>query len=214
MKKVIKKLNTYIPCLLLYIMDELFDKIIKTLSKEIVRKLGDFYNFDEDEALLILENKKSIPLPFNGVINEDLCKGIRFNKRLYTQCHIKTNNKYCNTCLKQSNKNTNNKPNFGNMDDRMKGHPLDYIDPYGKKVVPYANILKKEGITIDEAKNEAAKHNMIISEYDLIEQIIPLGRPKLKEPTKYNPKLGRPKKALVTTKSNDDMENKKEKNKS
>ena len=43
---------------------------------------------------------KSFPMPFNGVIKEVCCRGLRQNQGLYTQCEVKVDvdSNYCKKC--------------------------------------------------------------------------------------------------------------------
>ena len=79
--------------------------MVATRMCNIVKKLSEIYNFNYKESLEFLslqdnnisdnshklvnsdiKTKNHIPLPFCGYINEKLCKGIKLNHGLYTQC--------------------------------------------------------------------------------------------------------------------------------
>ena len=117
--------------------------IMKYLSREIVNTLSKKYKFDIDDAISYLSintersedskdgkdevktaTKTSIPLPFCGVINKTCCQGIRLNYGLYTQCTNAPsvyNKRFpvCATCNKQVEKNSNEEPNYGYINDRL-----------------------------------------------------------------------------------------------
>jgi hypothetical protein len=108
----------------------------------------------------------SIPLPFCGIIKEDWCCGIRLNHGLYSQCTMPKGNDtdFCKTCVKQVEKNENNKPTYGVIQDRMSVGPMEFRDPKGKAVVCYGNIMAKLKIGKVAAIAEAAKFGLVIED--------------------------------------------------
>lgn len=170
---------------------------LKYISREIVNLLSEKYKFDIDDAISYLninterheyknevktETKTNIPLPFCGVINKSCCQGIRLNYGLYTQC-TNTPSVYnkrfpvCATCNKQIEKNSNEEPNYGFINDRLeKGDK--FRDPKGKAPVNYANIMEKMKISREEAEAAATKLGLTIPDEQFIIKKATRGRPK------------------------------------
>ena len=122
----------------------------------------------------------SIPLPFCGVQKEDWCCGLRLNHGLYSQCTMPKckDTDFCKTCTKQVEKNENDKPTYGTIQDRMAVVPMDFRDPKGKAVVCYGNVMAKLKISKETAIAEAAKFDLVISEEQFEERKTMRGRPK------------------------------------
>ena len=122
----------------------------------------------------------SIPLPFCGMVKEDWCCGLRLNHGLYSQCTMPKGNDtdFCKTCIKQVEKNENNKPNYGVIQDRMSVGPMEFRDPKGKGVICYGNVMAKLKITKETAIAEAAKFGLVIAEEQFEERKTMRGRPK------------------------------------
>jgi len=127
------------------------------------------------------KNKPACPLPFVGTINEENCKGIRVNNCLHTQClndPIDGEHEYCNTCQKQASANASGKPNTGDIRDRLECDILEFVDPKGRKTMPYINVVNKLKLDIDECKAEADKFGIEIPECHFEERLSVKGRPK------------------------------------
>ena len=122
----------------------------------------------------------SIPLPFCGVQKEDWCCGLRLNHGLYSQCTMPKckDTDFCKTCTKQVEKNENDKPTYGTIQDRMDVAPMEFRDPKGKAVVCYGNVMAKLKISKETAIAEAAKFDLVISEEQFEERKTMRGRPK------------------------------------
>ena len=122
----------------------------------------------------------SIPLPFCGMVKEDWCCGLRLNHGLYSQCTMVKSNgiEFCKTCQKQVEKNENNKPTYGVVEDRMSIGAMEYRDSKGKQVVSYGNVMAKLKITKETAIAEAAKFGFSIPEEQFEERKTMRGRPK------------------------------------
>ena len=170
---------------------------MKYLSREIVNTLSKKYNFDFDDAISYLSinterseykketkttEKTNIPLPFCGVVNKNCCQGIRLNYGLYTQC-TNTPSVYnkrfpvCATCNKQVEKNSNEEPNYGYINDRLEKGDT-FRDPKGKAPVNYANIMEKMKISREEAETSAKKLGLTIPDEQFIIKKAARGRPK------------------------------------
>ena len=180
------------------------------------------YNIDKTDAVRVLTNegiklKTTIKhFPWNGVPNKDCCEGLKYCGGLFIQCKNKKtegSENYCSFCFKQSEQNEHGKPNCGNIQDRLKVSALDYIDPKGRKVVPFSTYMRKKKIDRDLAEIEATMNNIIIEENQFTEVVVKRGRPKKtdgnNDAKKTSPtgekKRGRPKKKNPVG-SNDDKQ--------
>ena len=122
------------------------------------------------------KEKNSIILPFNGRINEEDCKGIKMNYGLYTQCKNKMFMKeLCKTCYKQSEKNSNGKPNYGTIDERL---DKNYTDKNGKKPIKYSKYMEKMNISREMVEKEAEEQCVTINEEEFEIEKTKRGRPK------------------------------------
>ena len=188
----------------------------KMIEREVIR-LGLKYGFDISSELKEVKievkcssvERSKIVLPFCGVMQDKNCEGLRLNHGLYTQC---TNEKkegiLCETCKKQTEKNSNGKPTYGYISERIsKGS--DFKDPKGKAPVLYGNIMEKLNISREEAIKEAEKQGLTIPEEQFEVKKAQRGRPK-KDTTAVDtdeeeqPKKtrGRPKKDKQTVTAN------------
>ena len=133
------------------------------------------------------EKVKKIMLPFCGRIDEERCQGIKINYGLYTQCENNIfEKKLCKTCHKQSEKNSDGKPNYGTIVERL---DKNYKDKNGKEPTKYSKIMEKMNITREMAEKEAEKQGVTIPEEEF--EIKKTGR-------------GRPKKSTSTTDTSDE----------
>ena len=133
--------------------------------------------------------KVKITLPFNCVINNNACLGLKLNHSLYTQCESKRMNglNYCKSCAGQSDKNSNGKPDYGTVSDRMLVGLMDYKDPKGKGPIHYTKFMKKMNITQEEVINEALRLNITIDPIHFTEPEI-INKPKQDGKKGKNPK--------------------------
>ena len=183
--------------------ERIMKEMLSESGKNIVGLLSEKYEFDREEALKYLDlggkkvkmktekvekNSKNskIPLPFCGEISESNCCGIRLNHGLYTQCtndysieHNENGNivNVCKTCYKQIEKNSDNKPTYGYIMDRVKLGDK-FRDPKGKSPVKYGNIMEKLNITREQAEKEAEKYGLTIPEEEFEIKKVQRGRPK------------------------------------
>jgi chemotaxis protein histidine kinase CheA len=170
------------------------------LSKLDLENLSKKYNFEVEEALLFLKEKKSMdlsvplpklayPLPFNGEKKEGYCNGIVKNHGLYTQCTKKVKGEFCKVCEE--------KP-YGTIEDRLKVDLYEYKDPKGNSPKRYTEVLKKLKISKESVEEEAKRLNITISPIHLEEVVlenVKRGRPKTEKKVKETTgKKGRPKK--------------------
>jgi chemotaxis protein histidine kinase CheA len=217
----------------------MINEIVLSGLSEIVKKTikicAEMYNFDANEAMSKIgieelmekevrkrdesekkvekkkerKEKTEIPLPYNGELNEDCCKGVKHNYGLYTQCRVKSKNgeKYCKMCENQAMKHSHGKPTYGTMEDRLAVGIMEFVDPSGKKPEMYMNVLKKMNIPINEAVDEAKKQKMQINEVHFEEEAdqgIVISE-KVVEKTKGRPKKSR--KVLEVAPDEDDLIN-------
>lgn len=211
------------------VISDIIDRHIKNICSEVldiaVRQLGNKYDFDPEKAIAELnlpsfkhgeaaprrketaieKSKKTnhvpdIPLPFCGVINDTWCQAIVKNSKLFTQCTNLKNETgdYCKKCSKIAAKE-GTLP-FGDIQARINQAPMEFKDPKGVSVVPYAIVMKKLNINRETAIAEAAKFGWTIddAQFNLPEKA--RGRPKKNndeessQEDKTAAKRGRPKK--------------------
>ena len=133
------------------------------------------------------EKGKKKMLPFCGRIDEERCKGIKINYGLYTQCENNIFQKnLCKTCHKQSEKNSDGKPNYGTIYERL---DKNYKDKNGKEPIKYSKFMEKMNITREMAEKEAEEQGLTIPEEEF----------EFKKTTR-----GRPKKSTSTTDTSDE----------
>ena len=186
----------------------------KNNMKWCVAKLSEKYGFPTEEALAYLEScetKKAkrevpaFPLPYCGMVCEDWCKAVRFNRGLMTQCTntYKKGEMYCSTCTKTVDPDTN-KPSFGLITERSEA---DWKSPDGKSPVVYGNIMSKlkyqnEPLNEDMVKAEASKFGWSVPETEFVPSPARKGRPakKAAQESEEGPKKrGRPVKTKPVT---------------
>ena len=162
--------------------------------------------FESVNKLLKCDRAK-IPLPFYGYVRKGCC-GIKKNHGLYTQCPKQSNEKYCAVCMRQVKNNANGKPNCGEISERLEqwNENLDYKPDGMKREVPYANIMTKLNINIEDAQAEVEKLGWPeIPLCHLVEKKVRRGRPKslvLKEVVRCR---GRPKKVILPEKTDAEL---------
>lgn len=123
-----------------------------------------------------------IPMPFTGVMCVSNCNAIRVNHGLYTQCtneHSIRKNGYnvCKTCVKQIEKNSNGKPTYGYIQDRIELGE-DYKDIKGKSPIAYGNIMEKLNISRKDVEEEAERLGLKLNEKIFEVKKSQRGRPK------------------------------------
>ena len=178
-------------------MEKAMSKMLLEVVSEISRKYGlDISEVKKEIGLEVKivnekekneEKVKKIMLPFCGRIDEERCQGIKINYGLYTQCENNIfEKKLCKTCHKQSEKNSDGKPNYGTIVERL---DKNYKDKNGKEPTKYSKIMEKMNITREMAEKEAEKQGVTIPEEEF--EIKKTGR-------------GRPKKSTSTTDTSDE----------
>lgn len=180
-------------------MNSKMEKAMSKMLLEVVSEISVKYGLDISEVkreigldveVRVLKEKekgKKMMLPFCGRIDDERCQGIKINYGLYTQCE---NNMFqknlCKTCHKQSEKNSDGKPNYGTIDERL---DKNYKDKIGKEPIKYSKFMEKMNITREMAEKEAEEQGVTIPEEEF--EIKKTGR-------------GRPKKSTSTTDTSDE----------
>ena len=185
-------------------LQQYMPEVVSTLAKE--------YKFDASAALALLGDlsvckegksrgskaKRVVPkilLPFCGVVQDDWCMAVRYNRGLFTQCTnaCKGGSKFCTTCLKHVS--VDGIPQYGLIEER--GNE-GWTCPKGKTPVNYGNIMAKIDVTKEQAIAEAAKLGWTIPEEQFEVVKTRKGRPAKKakeaDADEKPKKRGRPKK--------------------
>ena len=178
---------------------------------EVVGALAKEYEFDQEAGLKMLgelsvqkegksravKAKRVVPkilLPFCGVVQDDWCKAVRYNRGLFTQCTnaCKGDSKFCTTCMKYVS--VDGIPQYGLIEER--GNE-GWTGPNGRVPVNYGNIMSKIDVTKEQAIAEAEKLGWTIPEEQFEVVKTRKGRPakKAKEADEKPKKRGRPKKS-------------------
>jgi len=119
----------------------------------------------------VTTSKPAFPLPYNGVINDDTCLGLKNNHGLYTQCELKriSDSNFCKACSGQCSKNSNGKPDYGTIWDRAQVGIMEYLDPNGKGPIHYTKLMKKMELTKEAVIQEAELFDITINPIHFIE---------------------------------------------
>lgn len=175
-------------------LKEVLEKTLKRYGEKVMKEVSSKYGIELSELLKLIkievkeveeiERKtlSKIPMPFTGVMCSSNCNGIRLNHGLYTQCtneHSVSKNGYdlCKTCVKQTEKNSNGKPTYGYIQDRIELGD-DFKDPKGKCPVSYGNIMEKLNISRKDVEEEAERLGLKLSEKIFEVKKSQRGRPK------------------------------------
>ena len=169
-------------------MNSKMEKAMRKMLLEVVSEISVKYGLDISEVkreigldveVRVLKEKekgKKIMLPFCGRIDEERCQGIKINYGLYTQCENNIFQKnLCKTCHKQSEKNSDGKPNYGTIDERL---DKNYKDKNGKQPIKYSKFMEKMNITREMAEKEAEEQGVTIPEEEFEIKKTSRGRPK------------------------------------
>ena len=158
--------------------------------------------------------KPTVLLPFCGEIVEDWCQGVKLSFGLHTQCTMGRcgEDTYCKTCRKHADNSATGKPPYGDINDRAE-FVVDYRDPKGKMTLPYANVVEKQGISMEAAVAAAATMGWTIPAEQLVKRTSKRGRPAKSAAVSDSDsddetpkkKRGRPSKAKVAEPTQDDQ---------
>jgi hypothetical protein len=196
---------------------------VKSLIEQAIRTCGEKYTFNVDEALEMLkisevkmvtqkkaekkaekkakaEKKTVIPLPFCGMINESCCLGLIPNHGLYTQCPKARDMTsdialYCIKCNKEALANENEKPNSGDVRDRLSDN---FVPPNKNKLTPYVKIMKKLNLTREQVETAALEQGITLPESCFV-----VPEKKSAKVEKMQKSRGRPKKDEIFVELND-----------
>ena len=192
--------STQLNPLLRTFAENVWEKVNQNLDSNVSQNVGPIYwNVVEDligkktnnknKPKNKLKNKKNnkpkIPIPFYGIVENNWCCGIKKNHGLYTQCS-KTrpgDGDYCKVCSRQAMNNANGKPNCGVIRDRQNqwSEKLNYKPQGMKPEIPYANVMAKLNISINEAQEVVESLGwQPIPNCHLVEKKVRRGRPKTK----------------------------------
>jgi len=158
--------------------------------------------------------KPTVLLPFCGEIVKDWCQGVKLSFGLHTQCTMGRcgEDTYCKTCRKHADNSATGKPPYGDINDRAE-FSVDYRDPKGKMTLPYANVVEKQGISMEAAVAAAATMGWTIPAEQLVKRTSKRGRPAKSAAVSDSDsddetpkkKRGRPSKAKVSEPTQDDQ---------
>jgi hypothetical protein len=171
-------------------MNSKMERAMSKMLLEVVTEISSKYGLDISEVkkeigldVKIVNEKeknkekgKKIMLPFCGRIDDERCQGIKINYGLFTQCENNIFQKnLCKTCHKQSEKNSDGKPNYGTIDERL---DKNYKDKNGKQPIKYSKFMEKMNITREMAEKEAEEQGVTIPEEEFEIKKTSRGRPK------------------------------------
>ena len=190
-------------------VEELEVKYEVELEKDSVEELEVKYEVElEKESVLDVELEvkkkdvsinKRVTLPWCGEVLSGRCNALVLNCGLYTQC-MKESELYCKGCMNKKEKN-GDVFMYGTVEERLRCEMLEYKDSKGKCEVLYSSVMKKEGISREEAEVEAGKLGWVIPESYFEVKASKRGRPKKnveKEDIVEKKTRGRPKKEKET----------------
>ena len=158
-------------------------------------------------------------LPWCGEAKACWCSALRANYGLYTQCTMppKPGEKYCKTCAKHAEAAPEGIPPCGTVEQRLAVGGLEYRDPKGKKASLYSAYMKKNDLTPEMVREEAAKFGFTVPDEQLNTVSSGRGRPKksavvddsasesYSEPKKEKKKAGRPQKVTAEEPEAEDL---------
>lgn len=171
----------------LFSIPDIITRALKAMLREVqlasVRVLADRFGFSVDEAMRILDSNGEpdvvpdfIPLaamPWIGVVDDDKCDAIVFNKGLYTQCQgDKTIGTYCKKCANLKTKNENGTLPYGDVHARMGSDPMEY-----KNVRTFLSIMEKNGWTEDLVTRSAEHYKGTVDPRNFKKKSRARGRP-------------------------------------
>tara|TARA_Y100000389_G_scaffold160707_1_gene162969 strand:+ start:461 stop:1282 length:822 start_codon:yes stop_codon:yes gene_type:complete len=178
---------------------------VKVICNKYELNKGDVVNMLMENGVKLKTTIKHFP--WDGTVKDGCCEGLKYCGGLFIQCKqkIKENEQFCSFCYKQSQQNEHGKPSAGTIKDRLEVDALEYVDPKGRKVVPFSRYMKKKNIDREMAEIEAKMNNIEINEAQFIEVVVRRGRPKKTEVSNKN-KTDRPKKEQHVVKAEDEVE--------
>ena len=202
------------------------ENLVKEFSKRCIMECGKLYGFSGETAIKELQleniklnrkamNRKSVTekkvkvkefqFPFvASQVNKLGCKGLAYNKGLFTQCDKKVleNNIYCNKCNKEASESTMGIPLCGTVEQRLACGLYEFKDTKGRSPISYLKLLKKEKLGEVEAKYEASKLNFEIPA-EHFEEIVKAKKVKEEDNSTDKKSKGRPKKEKTVIEAKD-----------
>ena len=215
-------------------MNEYFGNIALDLALNAVKECAKKYGFNADEAIeelglnsnhfVFKQTKKDVkeskqiklakpkfPFPYSGEYKEECCQGLKYNRGLYTQClFLKTkdieSSDYCKRCSSQAERNSDNKPDCGSIQERQQSSFMEFRDRKGKTPIHFVKVMRKLQFTKEDVIEEAGKFNITIDEVHFLEPPPPAkkGRkPATEKKDTQEKKKGRPsnKKEVIVSSS-------------
>jgi len=215
-------------------MNEYFGNIALELALNAVKECAKKYGFNADEAIeelglnsnhfVFKQTKKDVkeskqiklakpkfPFPYSGEYKEECCQGLKYNRGLYTQClFLKTkdieSSDYCKRCSSQAERNSDNKPDCGSIQERQQSSFMEFRDRKGKTPIHFVKVMRKLQFTKEDVIEEAGKFNIKIDEVHFLEPPPPAkkGRkPATEKKDTQEKKKGRPsnKKEVIVSSS-------------
>jgi len=159
-----------------HVYDEIVEDCLKFCNRE--------YDIDYQMAnnFLTKKEKKTFLLPFVGIVEENMCKAIKYASGLHIQCRklLDKDSDYCEKHTKEALKSESNKPLIGDIRDRKECPLLDYIDLQNRRTKPYIHVVTQKKMNKSECLYQAKKRGVIIPEEHWKERICRRGRPKKK----------------------------------
>ncbi len=171
------------------------EKVMKGVVRESVKKCGEWYGFNVEEALKKLEleeekvkkvEKEEIVMPFVWeLVRGSGCAGLCYNRGLFTQCQKvkKESELYCKTCEKEASGSERGKPLLGTVSDRMESDLMEYRDAKGRGPVAYSRIMSQLGLSRERVEAEASRLGVTIPEEHFASEK-KRGRPKVEKKKK------------------------------
>jgi hypothetical protein len=158
----------------------------KQAKRQVEKKVIENNKYEITEDVNKSEKPKKKPeqpkfvLPWCGEAKDCWCSGIRANYGLYTQCTMPRlpGEKYCKTCAKHAEANSEGIPPCGTVEQRLAAPLLEYRDPKGKKASLYTAYMKKNNLSPEMVIQEAAKFGLTVPEEQLNTVSSGRGRPK------------------------------------
>jgi hypothetical protein len=193
------------------------ESMMRMMCMGVVTALASRYGFDANEALECLpiererkekkeKKEKEVDFPFPlKCINESMCKSVRMNRGLYTQCkNSAVKNDLCKGCGKEEEKHGS--LTYGRIEERMKAGN-DYRDSKGRKPIAYGVVLKRLNITREEAEAKGLEVGIVLSDSDFeIPEKVSGSKKKMGGGSGDENKRGRPKKNIKIIESESENE--------
>lgn len=112
------------------------------------------------------EKKSVFPMPFVAeLVNESGCKGLAYNRGLFTQCqkNCMENGNFCKSCQAEADKNASGCPDCGTVEARLATGLYEFKDSKGRSPISYVKVLEKLKLSQEAALEAAGKLNIEIS---------------------------------------------------